>query len=48
MEEIEKSWKEIDGSVEKYKALVSLREQRKRENRRAYLQNIRNKPLVFY
>ena len=48
IEEIEKSWEEINGWVGKYKALVSLREQRKREKRRAYLQKIRNTPLVFY
>ena len=48
MDKIGKSWDEVDGSVQKYKALVALREERKREKRRAYLQQIRNTPLVFY
>ena len=47
MEKIGSCWEAIDGSVQKYKALVDIREQKNREKRRAYLQKIRNTPLVF-
>ena len=45
MDKIGKCWDEVDGSVGKYKALVTPREQRKK---RAYLEKIRNTPLVIF